>query len=1363
MEKKFNNIERRGLPGGPNEQFSYITGVFSTEGYKSDSPDVNNPFNIIDSGNITMKGVDFPVLGTDNLGNSQMMFPENDYQFPGNQVTELPMGGLGGPIKSIIQAAVKKFPAIQKAIGKNYDEAVEYFSSNIDEFKNYLRSYTDEAESILPGPATTEISPTLKLPFNQRGQIIPQQHMTSGKHSTNAGEALDHIYGDGPMWFAPTGDTRYINTSTNLPFVSGSGKPIQRSYTDFIGNTGKQGFDEFPLTEKEKLTKSFGGYYGKIVDGEYVADLDNPIMRSQLRVLDGMQNKIEGVFDPNIKIKVIDGKPSKLGHSLEGNWDGTKIGQFQDEGYDVIQVINEFTGDQLENILLPNSKHKFKVTKIDDMPVQIDNPEFKYGGRFMQDAGEIGNAVIFAESPVKTKSKYNVFDKAKNLPPELIELQNKFKGYEKQLDILYNSEQYEKGANKYLQFLRKRNNDLNDEYNNAVAELEGFAGNRSEEEKAKLQERIKDLDSKYNENINVLFSEEDKVQLNYDKEIDRVRKLSRQANRDFHFSDLNPKSTAIDSTFYKEAENLKKVYAKLNPNSKVDIINIDGNADLIRDGVANLDPNDSMYFFGHSGNRLGGVPNEEIAEIFAESNADNCYLGSCNFKDEAAPYRYALPGKNLQYRGKGAWWGVNPNANSIEDAMWGRVTNPTTVDEEGSEYTTGGRDVIIVKPEEGKDYNKQKVKTLPKGQDGIEVRPQATISQYEEPAWYEKAGDYLANPFTSFGYSARGEDIPDGLDVSNPNRNNFDMVVDILNPFAWYQYAENAAQNLKDEEYLNATFNTLGALPFIPASSVAAKNLKTPLQKIAANTSRSMSNANANVKGGISSIRPNWSKWNKEIPNNKPLMEEYSAIEKIGKADGTWMKNPDGSMFKGTPEQWVQIRSSNYKKAFPNALLDDSGSPLINYHGSGSKFDVFDESKFYSGEYGKGVYTSPDKEAILRSYANPNKNRTKKIAGKSGTDKPTANLYELYINANSPLTTDDIIDYRNFGKIMDNLPSLADWKASDLGKRMVKENQWLKTDEAIMDFIKRNFPNNPVKETFIDQGGDFLRAIDSPLQEGVTPFSNQMKSSIGNNGMFDITNPNIYKQKGGESLEEYQDKGEVKKTYNPFTDLDKISEGRRTELTNAINFIVDNQGGDKNLRDLLTMTAFMENSYGANPDAYGRDYTRGPMSIDDVAFKHMFEIRKGANDYTKGQKKYIDWFKGMGYDLENMDKYLRDDIKANVAAARYQYGTNKNPLPSSDNPQALYDYYMDTYNRTGEDHYDRFLEGYNQFVKKKKLGGASNNYSTYVKYINGDYTGNQKNDAEKVYDKLNRIHYRDAKQLGMSPQNYIMTNLQSNS
>ena len=49
MEKKYEHSERKGLPGGPNEVFSYVTGVFSEDGYKSYSSDVNNSFNIINS------------------------------------------------------------------------------------------------------------------------------------------------------------------------------------------------------------------------------------------------------------------------------------------------------------------------------------------------------------------------------------------------------------------------------------------------------------------------------------------------------------------------------------------------------------------------------------------------------------------------------------------------------------------------------------------------------------------------------------------------------------------------------------------------------------------------------------------------------------------------------------------------------------------------------------------------------------------------------------------------------------------------------------------------------------------------------------------------------------------------------------------------------------------------------------------------------------------------------------------------------------------------------------------------------------------------------------------------------------------
>ena len=61
---------------------------FSTQGYKKNSPDVDNPVNIIPSGDITMKGVEFKVRGEDNLGNVKIMEPGKNYKFPGTIVKE---------------------------------------------------------------------------------------------------------------------------------------------------------------------------------------------------------------------------------------------------------------------------------------------------------------------------------------------------------------------------------------------------------------------------------------------------------------------------------------------------------------------------------------------------------------------------------------------------------------------------------------------------------------------------------------------------------------------------------------------------------------------------------------------------------------------------------------------------------------------------------------------------------------------------------------------------------------------------------------------------------------------------------------------------------------------------------------------------------------------------------------------------------------------------------------------------------------------------------------------------------------------------------------------------------------------------
>lgn len=100
---------------------------FSKNGYKRNSKDRNNPYNIIPSGNITMEGVDFPVFGMDNLGNSKVMMPGANYTFPGNSVFEIPMIAQNG--KSIDDQAQRKFLIdwlnSRKATGRFDDQLTE--------------------------------------------------------------------------------------------------------------------------------------------------------------------------------------------------------------------------------------------------------------------------------------------------------------------------------------------------------------------------------------------------------------------------------------------------------------------------------------------------------------------------------------------------------------------------------------------------------------------------------------------------------------------------------------------------------------------------------------------------------------------------------------------------------------------------------------------------------------------------------------------------------------------------------------------------------------------------------------------------------------------------------------------------------------------------------------------------------------------------------------------------------------------------------------------------------------------------------------------------------------------------------------
>jgi len=230
-----------------------------------------------------------------------------------------------------------------------------------------------------------------------------------------------------------------------------------------------------------------------------------------------------------------------------------------------------------------------------------------------------------------------------------------------------------------------------------------------------------------------------------------------------------------------------------------------------------------------------------------------------------------------------------------------------------------------------------------------------------------------------------------------------------------------------------------------------------------------------------------WAKWNPETPNYPELINEYNAIEQSTKANGTWMKNPDGSPFQGAPEQFVQQQSSWFKKAFPNVVKNEAGNVQINYHGSPNVLKQFDPSKQINGRiYGEGVYTTPDIN-LAKRYATGN----------------NPQMYELYLNANNP---------RNASNYIQEGITAAENKLSKIENQFGKSSKEYK--EAIevynndLEFLRKNRTKIDLRKHSINgTPEDYMKIKD--IQ--VTPFTNYPKSALGNVGFFDMTNPNIYK------------------------------------------------------------------------------------------------------------------------------------------------------------------------------------------------------------------------------------------------------------
>lgn len=243
------------------------------------------------------------------------------------------------------------------------------------------------------------------------------------------------------------------------------------------------------------------------------------------------------------------------------------------------------------------------------------------------------------------------------------------------------------------------------------------------------------------------------------------------------------------------------------------------------------------------------------------------------------------------------------------------------------------------------------------------------------------------------------------------------------------------------------------------------------------------SNRVLELEEGINSLKkPDWLAWNKEIPENVKLLDEYKNIETQSKSNGTWMKNSDGSLYKGKPEQFIQEKSTNFKNAFGNSLVKEK-----QYHTTDASFNEFDPSRSPS----KGIYFTNNKEYAEKF---PNIYRPETASNyKTG---------EYYLSANKGFYIPESV---NHGTI-DHYVSQPFFKKSNIDLLRGKETT-----------------------PFGLRGKEDVNVVFNPTQ---------IKSAMGNNGMFDLKNPNIYKSlaiplgvgaylESDNNVEKYQNGGQI--------------------------------------------------------------------------------------------------------------------------------------------------------------------------------------------------------------------------------------------
>lgn len=137
----------------------------------------------IPSNDITMEGVPYPVYGIDNTGYEQMMYPGEDYTFPGDYVDEYPMAKRGGYMQSLPKKkSSKRYSRSLTATNKLFTKNPLFKNTRVKKnriFDPNARYYQDGGIQV---EGYSEDSPWLGEQYKDLGATL-----TAGRFNLSAG------------------------------------------------------------------------------------------------------------------------------------------------------------------------------------------------------------------------------------------------------------------------------------------------------------------------------------------------------------------------------------------------------------------------------------------------------------------------------------------------------------------------------------------------------------------------------------------------------------------------------------------------------------------------------------------------------------------------------------------------------------------------------------------------------------------------------------------------------------------------------------------------------------------------------------------------------------------------------------------------------------------------------------------------------------------------------------------------------------------------------------------------------------------------------------------------------------------------